>query len=93
MLRLPEGSTVPIPPSIVMPVALEEFQDRVVDCPFSIADGEALRVTVGGGEAGVAGWTAGSASAETAGTGAAFLAQPAPETSKAARTIAMAAAL
>jgi hypothetical protein len=75
---------------MVTPVALEEFHDRVVDCPFSIADGDALRVRVGGGDAG-AGFGAGSTFAEVAGAGATFLAQPAPEMSKAARTIAMAA--
>jgi hypothetical protein len=77
---------------MVTPVALVESQDKVVNWPLSIADGEALRVTVGAGEGGVD-WGAGSAFAAAAGVGATFLAQPTPEMIKAARTIAMAAAL
>jgi hypothetical protein len=72
---------------------LEVFQDRVVGWPLSIAEGEALRVTVGGGEGGVVGCAAGSAFAAATGTGTGFLAQPAPRRSKNARMIAMAAAL
>jgi hypothetical protein len=41
-VRLPEGSTVPTPLSITTLVALEEFQERFVELPFSIAAGETL---------------------------------------------------
>jgi hypothetical protein len=49
IIRLPDGSTVPTPLSIVTPVAFDEFHDSVVDWPFSIADGEALSEIVGAG--------------------------------------------
>jgi hypothetical protein len=86
MVRLPDASTVPTPLSIVTPVAFEEFHESVVDCPFSIADGDALREMVGVGDGGGAGAGGGSTFA-AAGTGAAFFAQPVPEMSKASRTI------
>ncbi len=91
MVRLPEASTVPTPLSIVTVVALEEFQERVVDCPLSIADGDALREIVGAGAGGAGG--GGGVSLATGGGGAVtFFPQPAPETSKASSTAAAASA-
>jgi len=90
--RFPEGSTVPIPPSIVTPDALEAVHVRVEVWPFSIADGEALSVTVGAGAAGTAGCS-GSAWVAAVDPGAAFLAQPVPERSRTERIMAVAAAM
>ena len=87
-VRLPDASTVPTPLSIVTPVALEEFQESVVDWPLSMAAGDALREMVGAGEVGAG---AGGAGAVETGGGVGFggfFAQPVPETSKASRTTA-----
>jgi hypothetical protein len=90
---LPDGSTVPMPLSIVTPVAFEEFHESVVDCPFSIAEGDALREIVGAGGGGEGGGGGGSTFAAAAGAGATFFAQPVPEMNKASRTIAAAVSL
>jgi hypothetical protein len=85
MVRLPEGSTVPTPLSIVTLVALDEFHDRVVDCPASIAEGEALREIVGDGGGGGGG---GGSVFAAAGAGVTFFAQPVPEITKTSATVA-----
>ena len=88
-VRLPEGSTVPTPLSMVTPVAFDEFHESVVDWPRSIADGDALRETVGAGDG--AGGGGGGASFVAVGGGVgAFFAQPVPEITNANRTIAAA---
>ncbi len=85
IFRLPADSTVPMPLSIVTLVAFEDFQDRFVDWPFSIADGDALSDIVGEGAAGSGAGASGSLS--TVGVGVStFLAQPAPKNSNANRT-------
>ena len=91
MVRLPEASTVPIPLSIVTLAAFAELQEIVVDCPFSIADGDAVREMVGDGEGGGDGNEGGSSAFVAAGVAAVgFFAQPVPEISKADRMIAVA---
>jgi hypothetical protein len=87
-VRLPEGSTVPTPLSIVTLVAFEVFQDKVVDCPASIAEGEALRDIAGDGGGGGGGGGGGSVFA-TGGGGATFLAQPVPEITKTSTAVAI----
>jgi len=87
MDRLPDGSTVPMPLSMVTLVAFDEFHERVVDCPFSMAAGETAREIVG---AGADGWDGVCVVAVlvTAGVwGGTFLLQPAPEISKASNVI------
>jgi hypothetical protein len=86
-VRLPEGWTVPTPLSIATLVAFEEFQERVVDCPVSIAEGEVLREIVGDGGGGGGG--GGGSVFATGGGGATFLAQPVPEITKTSTTIAI----
>lgn len=61
-------------------VALDDFHDNVVDCPVSIADGEALRDIVGDGGGGGGG--GGGSVFAAAGAGATFFAQPVPEITK-----------
>ena len=91
-VRVPEGSTVPRPLSIVTPVAFDELHVRIVDWPLSIADGDALREMVGAGAGGID--VAGGACVDAAGGGAgAFFAQPEPDTSRARRTIAATASV
>ena len=85
-VRVPEGSTVPTPLLIVTLVALEEFHDNVVDCPVSIAEGEALKEIVGVGGGGGGG--GGGASVFGAGAGVTFFAQPVPEITKTSATVA-----
>jgi hypothetical protein len=73
--------------------ALDEFQESVVDCPLSIADGDALNVMVGAGAGGVdAGGGASLVTGAGGVTGLRFL-QPVPETSMASRTIAAVASI
>ena len=83
MDRLPEGSTVPMPLSMVTPVAFDDFQESVADCPCSIAEGDALSVIIGSGAGGASGG-AGASGAEGVGCGA-FFAHPTPEMSNASR--------
>lgn len=73
-----------MPLSIVTLVAFEDFQERVVDCPFSMADGDAVIEIVGEGAGGGAGGGV-STFVSAAGTGATFLAQPAPKNGNAKR--------
>jgi hypothetical protein len=82
--RLPDASTVPTPLSIVTPVAFVELQESVVDCPFSIADGDALREIVADGGGGGGGGGGGALASTGAGAGG-FFAHPIPEMSKASR--------
>jgi hypothetical protein len=77
--------------SIVMLVAFEEFQESVVDWPFSMAEGDALREMVGAGADGVAGAGGASVVVAAGGGAGAFFAQPAPEMIKVSRMIAAAA--
>jgi len=79
----PEGSTVPTPLLITTPVALVEFQERVVDFPFSMAAGETFNETVGAGISGFGGGGGGS-STGAGGGGATFFLHPTPVTIRAA---------
>lgn len=69
--RLPEGSTLPKPPSIDTDVAFADCHDRVDDCPCSIADGDAESRIVGEGGGGVGGGV--SVFSTGGGAGAVFL--------------------
>ena len=89
--RLPDGSTVPTPLSMVTPVAFEEFQESVVELPFSIAAGDALREIVGAGGGGGGG--GGCSTTLGAGVGATFFLQPVPKTSMASKAIATTASM
>ena len=86
MDRRPEDSTVPTPLSIVTPVAFDDFHVRVVDCPCSIAEGDALRVIIGSGEGGASGGA--DVSGAVGGGAGAFFAHPTPETSNASIMVA-----
>jgi hypothetical protein len=63
---------------------LDEFQDSVVDCPLSTADGDALREIVGAGEGG-AGGVGGASFVTAGGVVCTFLWQPVPEIIEASR--------
>jgi hypothetical protein len=82
MVRLPAGSTVPMPPSIDTLEAFEELQESVVGWPRSMVEGEALRLSLGAGLGG-SGVGGGTSVLITAGGGVTFLAQP-PDKSAAA---------
>jgi hypothetical protein len=70
---------------MVTPVAFDDSQVNVADCPFSIAEGETLSVIIGSGEGGA---SPGAGGSDGAGAGAgAFLAHPAPEMSSANRIV------
>jgi hypothetical protein len=92
MERLPDGSTVPMPLSIVTLVAFDEFQERVVDCPFSMAAGETAREIVGAGADGWDGVCVVAVLVTTGGWGGTFLPlHPAAEISEASNVIERAA--
>jgi hypothetical protein len=78
-LRLPEGSTEPIPPSIVTPVALLLLHESSAAWPLSIVEGEAVREIVGAGGGGGGG--GGSVLVATGG-GVTFFLQPVPVMAK-----------
>jgi hypothetical protein len=84
MVRLPEASTVPMPLSMMTPVAFAELQESVADCPFSIADGDTFKEIVAGGGGGAVGVGGGAFASVGAGAGA-FFAHPVPEMSTASR--------
>ena len=68
---------------MVIPVAFDDFQERVEACPFSIAEGDALSEINGSGAGGASG-LAGASGAEGVGAGA-FFAHPIPDMSNASR--------
>jgi hypothetical protein len=86
-LRLPDGSTLPIPPSIVTPVALPVFHEIVADCPRSIVEGETERFIVGEGGGGGGG---ASTVGVTAGGGATFFLHAVPVSAITTTSITMA---
>jgi hypothetical protein len=82
-LRLPEGSTVPIPPSIVTLVAFLAFHESVDDWPFSMVEGEAESEIVGAAGAGAGG---GASIFAAGGGGVTFFLQPLPASAMLTRT-------
>jgi hypothetical protein len=89
-VRLPEASTVPMPPSIVTSVAFVARHEIVDDWPASIAAGKAVSEMLGAGDGGAVS-TGGIGGAETGGGPATLFAHPVPITAMPTSRIAMTA--
>jgi len=83
--RLPEGSTVPSPLSMVTPVAFVEVHERRDDSPFSIAAGVAVSEIVGAAGGGASGRRVSTAAG--GGVGCTFFLQAEAEMSRAMMTV------